>query len=197
MNLCRTRPLHQNTAKVNPLIPAFSNSDYIHIVPQPCVVHAQAPNRSAASIFILCRCYVYRAFSDMQRRYRVSKRKAHRKVYAVQRRKSSRGCATEGLVRQSQGLHLVKWVGQPNCSPTSRQTNKRSRHSQVPIDSCSLQQAFSRERGIFCHYRSYICHLCQTTCLGITVRLAGYWEDAAGNAILQVKSDSIRRHSMD
>ena len=30
---CRTRPLHQNTAKVNPLIPAFSNSDYIHIVP--------------------------------------------------------------------------------------------------------------------------------------------------------------------
>ena len=30
---CRTRPLHQNTAKVNPLILAFSNSDYIHIVP--------------------------------------------------------------------------------------------------------------------------------------------------------------------
>ena len=31
---CRTRPLYQNTAKVNPLILAFSNSDYIHIVPQ-------------------------------------------------------------------------------------------------------------------------------------------------------------------
>ena len=30
---CRTRPLHQNTAKVNPLILAFNNSDYIHIVP--------------------------------------------------------------------------------------------------------------------------------------------------------------------
>ena len=30
---CRTRPLHQNTAKVNPLILAFSNSDYVHTVP--------------------------------------------------------------------------------------------------------------------------------------------------------------------
>ena len=32
---CRTRPLHQNTAKGNPLILAFSNSDYVHIVPHP------------------------------------------------------------------------------------------------------------------------------------------------------------------